>query len=271
MKTIVITGGARGIGRGLATAFLKSGHRVVITSRSRDSVDKATAELTGEISTGNITGNIYGFTLDLHDRASIEALWDNAVTAMGSVDIWINNAGCSNIIAPFIEVESAEIDRVMGRNVVGLLHACQVALKGMTAQGHGQLWNMEGYGSDGMKRAGMTIYGASKYAVSYITDSLVRETAGTPVQVCHLSPGIVVTDLLLKDAKKRSADQWAKAKKIYNILGDKVETVTPYLAKAILMTDKTGSRVAWLTRGKVARRFMGAAFNKRDLFSEYGL
>jgi len=267
MKTIVITGGARGIGRGLATAFLKAGHRVVITSRSKDSLDKAIAELAGEIS----TGNIYGFTLDLHKRGSIEALWDNAVTAMGSVDIWINNAGCSPIIAPFIEVAPAEIDSVMGSNVVGLLHACQVALNGMIRQGHGQLWNMEGYGSSGLKRAGMTIYGASKCAVTYITDSLVKETAETPVQVCHLSPGIVVTDLLLKDARKRSADQWTKAKKILNILGDKVETVTPYLAKAILMTDKTGSRVAWLTKGKAARRFIGAAFNKRDLFSEYGL
>lgn len=267
MKTIVITGGARGIGHGLALEFLKAGHRVVITSRSQDSMDKAVAKLAEKAS----HGEIFGFTLDVLERDSLEALWHNAVKAMGSVDIWINNAGCSNSIAPFVDIDPAEIDMVVGTDVIGLLHACQVALKGMIVQGHGQLWNMEGFGSDGMKQAGMTIYGASKCAVSYITDSLVREMADTPLQVCHLSPGIVVTDLMLKDAKKRPADQWAKAKKIFNILGDKVETVTPYLVAGILKTNKTGRRVAWLTKGRIARRFLGAAFNKRDLFSEYGL
>ena len=77
----------------------------------------------------------------------------------------------------------------------------------------------------------------------------------------------MVTDLLIGDYDLAS-DEWQKAKKIMNILGDTVETVTPYLVDGILATDKTGAKVAWLTMPKAFGRFMTAGFNKRDLFAD---
>ena len=137
----------------------------------------------------------------------------------------------------------------------------------MHAQGSGQIWNMEGFGSNGQTQAGMCAYGATKRGVSYVIKALQKEVKGTPVQVCTLSPGIVVTDLLVGDYDTTS-EEWEKAKKIFNILGDKVETVTPYLADGILRSNKSGATVAWLTGGKAFRRFMMAGFNKRDLFAD---
>ena len=77
----------------------------------------------------------------------------------------------------------------------------------------------------------------------------------------------MVTDLLIGDYDTASAE-WQKSKKIFNILGDTVETVTPFLADGILKADKSGAKVAWLTGGKAFLRFMTAGFNKRDLFAE---
>ena len=112
---------------------------------------------------------------------------------------------------------------------------------------------------------GMAAYGATKRAVRYLQKALRKDTADTDVQICTVSPGIVVTDLLTGDYDLTS-EQWEKSKKIFNILGDEVHTVTPWLADHILATDKSGARVVWLTRRKAFARFMTAAFRKRDLF-----
>ncbi len=78
---------------------------------------------------------------------------------------------------------------------------------------------------------------------------------------------MVVTDLLIGDYDL-TAPEWQKTKKILNILGDKVETVTPFLVDGVLKANKTGAKVVWLTNFKAFRRFMTAGFNKRDLFAD---
>ena len=162
---------------------------------------------------------------------------------------------------------SEDIRQVVDIDLIGLLQCNRVALKGFHEQGFGQVWNMEGFGSGGQAQPGMAIYGASKRAVNYLNKALQKEVKGTGVQVCTLSPGIVVTDLLVGDYDL-SSPEWQKSKKIFNILGDRVETVTPYLVDGILKADKSGATVAWLTGGKAFMRFMTAGFNKRDLFAD---
>jgi len=148
-----------------------------------------------------------------------------------------------------------------------VLVANRVALAGMFSQGNGQIWNMEGFGSGNQVQPGMCAYGATKRAVNYVNKALQKEVKGTEVQVCTLSPGIVITDLLLGDYDT-SSPEWEKSKKIFNILGDTVATVTPYLVDGILKADKSGAKVVWLTGGKAFSRFMTAGFNKRDLFAD---
>lgn len=262
MKTIVITGSTRGIGRGLAECFLSRGCAVVVSGRQQSSVDELTVNL------GERFGEelVAGAACEVTDAGQLQNLWDVASERFGSVDVWINNAGISVPRLPLAEADPADILQIVEVNLAGLLLANRVALRGMLAQNSGQIWNMEGFGSGGQAQPGMCAYGATKRAVNYINKALQKEIRDTGVQVCTLSPGIVVTDLLIGDYDTSSAE-WQKSKKIFNILGDTVETVTPYLVDGILKANKSGSKVAWLTTGKAFRRFMMAGFNKRDLFA----
>jgi hypothetical protein len=79
---------------------------------------------------------------------------------------------------------------------------------------------------------------------------------------------MVMTDFILKQYEDRDPEEWERAKWIFNILADKVETVTPYLAEQVLKNRQNGARINWLTRGKMIWRFMTASMTKRDLFKE---
>ncbi len=263
MKNVVVTGSTRGIGNGLAREFLKRGCRVIITGRDPEPVNAVIDALAGEFGDDKVAGTI----CEVSSHDSLANLWQFAVDMFGSVDIWINNAGMSIERKPLAEQSARDIETIVAVNLTGLLLACKVAISGMLAQGSGQVWNMEGFGSGNQTASGMTAYGATKRAVTYVNKALQKEVEDGPVQVCTLSPGIVVTDLLTGDYDLKS-DEWRKAKKILNILGDKVETVTPSLVDGILETDKSGAKVAWLTPGKAFLRFLTASFNKRDLFED---
>ncbi|CAM3259269.1 SDR family oxidoreductase [Nocardioides dubius] len=260
-QVVVVTGGTRGIGFGLAREFLARGSRVVICGRTSEAVEQALESLGG----GN---HATGLATDVTDRAAVQALWDHAVATFGRVDVWVNNAGVSAPRGPLSAAPTGEVATVVDINLIGTLNGAAVASAGLAAQpGGGWIWNMEGFGSRGEHQPGMAIYGASKRAVQYLTEALVREVEGSAVKVGYLSPGIVATDLLVRDYDA-DPEGFEKAKKIFNILGDKVETVTPWLAQQVLGASKNGTRVAWLTKRKAMWRFMSAGFNKRDLFAQ---
>ncbi len=262
MKTLVITGGTRGIGRGLAEEFLRRQCKVFITGRNEEAVAARVAELGQQFDSSSVAG----CAAEVGDCDSLQSAWDKAATAFSQIDVWINNAGMSIERKLLWEQPAEQLQSIVNTNLTGMLFANKVVLGNMLKQGAGQVWNMEGFGSDGRTQIGMTAYGATKRAVSYLNKSLKKEVAGTRVQVCTLSPGIVVTDLLMGDYDTNS-EAWQKTKRILNILADKVETVTPFLADGILATDKNGAKVVWLTGGKAMRRFLTASFNKRDLFA----
>jgi NAD(P)-dependent dehydrogenase (short-subunit alcohol dehydrogenase family) len=247
-KVVVVTGGTRGIGAGLVKEFLARGCSVATCGRTA-------VEVPGALS----------IVADVTDEPGMQKLWDETVAAHGRVDVWINNAGISAPRKPFHELDLDTARRTVDVNLLGVLTGSSVALRGFLAQGGGQLWNMEGFGSGGQKAPGMAVYGASKRAVTYFTQALLKDTKDTPVQVGLLSPGIVLTDLLTGDYRD-DPEGFAKAQKVFNILGDRVETVTPWLVEQVLRTDKTGAHVQWLTKRKAFARF-ATAFRKRDLFA----
>jgi NAD(P)-dependent dehydrogenase (short-subunit alcohol dehydrogenase family) len=262
-RVVVVTGGTRGIGLGLARELLARDCRVVVCGRSAAGVDAAVAELAGGAGPDRVTG----LATDVTSRVQMQTLWDHAVATFGRVDVWINNAGLSAPRRPLPEVSEETVSAVVAANLIGVTNGCAVALPGMQAQPEGGwIWNMEGFGSGGQKQPGMTTYGATKRAVTYLTESLVKETKDGNVKVGFLSPGIVATDLLTDDYDGQP-EAFEKARKIFNILGDRVETVTPWLAEHLLAANKSGARVAWLTTPKAMGRFMTAGFKKRDIFA----
>ena len=194
-------------------------------------------------------------------------LWDSAKAHYGRIDIWINNAGINHPRRDFWDHPPEEIYTVVDTNLIAAMYGSQVALSGMLDQGFGSLYNMEGLGSDGRRVGGMALYSSTKYGLRYLTDSLVEETRGTPVLVGALSPGMVLTDMLTRE-EVRAEEDWEATKRIFNILADRVEDVTPWLARQILDNERTGVRIKWLTRSKIITRFLTAPFHKRDLFGE---
>ena len=262
MQSILITGSTRGIGKGLAREFLKLGHGVIVTGRTEEAVGKATREL-------ETLGPVIGVICDVRRRSDLEAAWEAGVNRFGKIDMWINNAAVATDHELLADLPSDQVQATVETNLLGTLYGCQVAIAGMRRQpGGGKVFTFEGFGSDGMVRPGLATYGTTKNALRYLTSALAKECAGTNVLVGSLSPGIVATDLLLYSSKSRNDAEWAKSRRVLNILGDRVETVTPWLAREALAMNKQGARIAWLTGAKAAGRFASSIFRKRDILSE---
>jgi NAD(P)-dependent dehydrogenase (short-subunit alcohol dehydrogenase family) len=259
---IVITGSSKGIGFGMARELVKRGHNVFVSSRRADAVDNAVAALNG-IGPGKAAG----LAADVFDIAQVRAVWDAAAKAFGSVDAWVNNAGITNLSRKLHEVPDEHIVNVVNTNVIGLMNGCKVAIAGMLAQGKGKLFNMEGFGSDGITGIGLVPYGATKYAVRYITKALIKEYKDTPLVIAYLSPGIVTTEFVTKDLYGGDAAALEKRKKFLNMVADREEDVTPFLAEGILRISKSGEAARWLTTGKFITRLIAALFKKRDPFA----
>jgi len=267
MKSVVITGSTKGIGLGMAREFLKKECCVVMSGRSVLKIEQEVQDLGRQFGSDRIIAR----SCDVTDINQVRALWDAGKKAFDRVDIWINNAGVDTTMLPLWELDAAEIAPAISTNITGLIYGCQVALQGMLDQGSGQIYNMLGFGSGDMMRPGMTVYGTSKRAVKYFTDSLIEEAKGTPVQIGTLGPGMVVTDFMIEGMRKMSPEQREDVKTIYNMLADTVETVTPFLTENILNNDQTGAEIDWLTTEKAHARFEDEAYLSRDLFSKYGL
>ena len=263
MRTIAITGSTRGIGYGLAHAFLSRGCQVTISGRTEATVSEAVERLAAEFG----IEHLFGYPCDVTVYEQVQSLWDASRDHWGQIDIWINNAGIAHAQTRLWDQSPAEMAAVVQTNIVGSLYGARVALQGMLAQGSGSVYNLEGLGSDGRRVEGLTVYGTTKHALTYLTDALVEETKGSPVLVGALRPGMVVTGMLTQQYQDRPED-WERAKRVFNILADQVETVTPWLADHILANEKTGVRFRWLGGAKSMARFLMAPFRKRDLFGE---
>jgi len=260
MKTVVITGSTRGIGYGMAHEFLQRGHQVMISGRSADTSEKAAQSLAAK----HDAARIGHYACEVADYAQVQALWDAAVQRFGKIDLWINNAGVTTYNENFSDVKPEDIRAIVETNSIGMMYGSHVALRGMQKQGGGQIYNMEGLGSDGMIRPSTLVYGSTKYGLRYFTKGLSQQVKGTPVQVGYLSPGIVATDMMAQS----SSGEDLKNNRILNALADRVETVTPWLVENMLNNTQNGAAFRWLTTRKVYERFFRAFVlrEKRQVF-----
>ncbi len=260
-KHTIITGGTRGIGFGLAQAFLSHGCAVMISGRTQANTNAAVEKL----KQGFPGADLLGQACDVRQPDQVQALWDAANQVWGQIDIWVNNAGISGEEAALWQLPTDELDAVIETNILGTLYGCQVAANGMLEQGNGAIYNMEGMGSDGRMHKGLTSYGTSKYAVSYISQALAKELEDTPILIGSLRPGMVVTGLIT-DRYINRPEEFDRVKRIFNIIAERVETVTPWLVERMLANTRTGVVISFSGRWKLMWRFLSAPFVKRELF-----
>lgn len=259
MKSVVITGSTRGLGFEMAKVFLEMGCKVTISGTSDESVNKALKLLAG------FNSSLIGIPCNVTDPGAIRHLFEESSKKWGRVDIWINNAGINQPDKPIWDIEAWKVENIVKTNILGVMFGSQVAMRGMLKQGSGQIYNMEGWGSDGKRMNNINIYGTSKNALRYFTKGLIDEAKDSNVQVGTLSPGMMVTDFLM-DPLKDDPEKEARLKRIFNILADKADRVARFLVPKIVANTKHGVHFAWLTTPKIIWRFLTAGFRKRDLF-----
>lgn len=205
-----------------------------------------------------------GQPADVTSLEQVENLWQAAVSHFGHVDIWINNAGLGHAEMAFQDLQPELIDTLVATNIKGMMYGTLVALRAMLEQGYGALYFMEGLGSDGRTVKGMTLYGTTKSAMGYLAKSLSKEVQDTPVIVGSIRPGMVLTDLILDHYRGREVE-WNRFKRVLNIFGERVETVTPWLARRILSNTRNGRHITWLNTGRLARNLISSALFRRDV------
>lgn len=265
MQTAVITGSNRGIGYGLAHELRRRGWNVVVTGRGTESVDDAVRRL-GEVEGA---GGVTGVPCDVSDAAAVQALWDTAVTEYERVDLWVNNAGVARTVHPVADLRPEWITEMVTSNMLGTMFGCQVAARGMGAQGGGTIVNILGGGSDGKIRAGMTVYGATKRGLRAFTDAFAKELDGGPVVLASVSPGVVVTDGMVREAHELGPDGFAANRRVLNILADHVEDVAPEIVD-LMLSAKHGASLKRMGALRLGRRFATGG-RGRDVFARYDL
>jgi NAD(P)-dependent dehydrogenase (short-subunit alcohol dehydrogenase family) len=264
VSIFVITGSTKGIGFALAKYAVTQGHDVVISGRTEAAVTQAIEALQRLGGPGRATGR----ATDVSDRVQVEALWAHALATFGRVDVWINNAGVAHTTRSIAGTPESDVHAMVSTNLLGTIHGCQVAARGMVAQAGGRIFNILGGGSDGEYFPGMGIYGSTKRGLDYLTAALAKELSGTPVLVGKVRPGMIVTEGVIREIHA-DPDNFQRSRRIMNTLCDLPDTVAPYLVEQMLAMRKTGSKIAWLSGGRIAGRFLMARFKPReDLFRQ---
>lgn len=264
MKTVVITGSARGLGYNMAACFRKYGYNVVISDLNEENLINAKEELDKIKSNGEVSYKV----CDVSKMNEIESLMEFSIKEFNNVDIWINNAGVNQPQKAIWELEEKEINTIIDVDLKGTIYGSKVAMKHMSKNKSGAIYNVEGYGSNDAHMLGLNMYGTSKRAVTYFTEALALESKekNTNVLVGRLSPGIMITNFTTHSLGNDSINLSEKTKKVYNILGDTPDVVARFLVDKIIKNTKNNVKINWLTNRKAFIRFLTAGFNKRDFF-----
>ena len=184
----LVTGGGRGIGAAISSALVAAGHRVTITGRDAARL-ASLAETLGE--------NCQALSMDVTDRASVDAALALARQRFGPVEILVNNAGQA-ASAPFMKTDATVFEGMLAVNLGGVFNCTQSALPDMLAANWGRIVNVASTaGQRGY--AYVSAYSAAKHGVIGLTRSLALELASKGITVNAVCPGYTETDIV-KDA-----------------------------------------------------------------------
>lgn len=185
MKTVLVTGGVRGIGKSIALSFLKKGYRVAVTY-SKDEENAAKARAAG----------LETYLCDVADETQVQ----NLFAALGGVDILVNNAGIA-LVKQIQDVSYAEFERVFAVNVGGAFLCSREAAKGMIDRKNGLIVNVSSVWGE-VGGSCESVYSAAKAALIGFTKALAKELGWSGIRVNTVSPGVIDTPMNARFSKE---------------------------------------------------------------------
>src|SRR5262245_11796912 len=201
--TLLITGGASGIGAATARLAAQRGHKVAINYRSRDAAAKAVvADITA---TG---GQAVALPADVSREADIRGLFAAAEQALGPITHLVNSAGIGTPPTRVEDFDAAVLERLFAVNTVGLMLCCREAVRRMSTKRGGKggvIVNVSSMAGTIGGRPGASAYAASKAAVDSFTMGLAKDVALEGIRAVSLRPGMVETEMTEKTLADREA------------------------------------------------------------------
>ncbi|MGH9247405.1 MAG: SDR family oxidoreductase [Acidimicrobiales bacterium] len=182
-KVALVTGASRGIGQAIAATFADAGAAVMLSSRKRDALEEAAAEIKGDVAV---------FAANAGEPEQAEACVAATVERFGGVDILVNNAATNPYFGGAIGIDLPRYDKTMQVNLRGPLVWTQTAYEASLRHRGGTVLNMASVGGM-VTEPGLGIYNVTKAGVIHLTRTLALELAPT-VRVNAIAPGLVKTD-----------------------------------------------------------------------------
>jgi 7-alpha-hydroxysteroid dehydrogenase len=203
-KVAVVTGGGRGIGRGIALAFADCGADVVVAARRQDDVDQVAAEITER------GGRGLGVSLDVLDFDAVPRMQDRVVEEFGGIDIWVNNAGgnLDRRMYGLPEISLAKWQEQINLNLTSKFWGAQQAALRM--RDGGRIISIISIAAHSAS-PGFGAYSAANNAVISMTRTMALELAPRGITVNCIAPGIVVTDMFVETLNMTQAEAEAFA------------------------------------------------------------
>lgn len=188
-KKIAVTGGTKGIGRSIADQLLRAGASVAICGRTRDTVDRAAAEL--KQSTG---GDVFGEPADVSKWDQAESFFKSVQSRFGGLDVLVNNAG-SAVFRSVKELTQSDWDKTIGLNLTGVFYCCHHALPLLQASGSGYIIQISSLAGVNAFPGGAA-YNASKFGLNGFSEAIMQDLRYDNVRVSYIMPGSVDTDFV---------------------------------------------------------------------------
>ena len=195
---VVVTGGSRGLGLAMTKEFVKFNDKVFVVSRNPHDIKRLVQS----------HPNIDGWAADIGDPKQNMVLMNRILDAFdGEIDMFLNCAGQSGGNRPFIEHDILKMENIIRTNLIGTTICCKSAFDIMNKQTTGgAIFNFTGAGSNGGSTPNYSIYGATKAGIFQLTKSLQQEWRDTNVDLHLVSPGMLLTDLLLENMSDETYD-----------------------------------------------------------------
>jgi len=185
-KVAIVTGGTKGIGRGIAEALIGEQANVCISARKESEIEEATESLNR---LGG--GKAIGFTCDVRAHSEVKLLFENVASQLGGLDVLVNNAGIG-IFAPVEEMLPGDFRAVLETNLFGVFYCCHEAIPLMKNRGGGYIINISSLaGANPHPR--MAAYNASKFGLNGFSEALMQEVRHDNIKVSYIMPGSVNT------------------------------------------------------------------------------